>query len=144
APAVSALYNFGSTDDCPCEVRTAFPNPGPPCAGWNVEQLYQMSWGLGAEPFPQIYRPIWARWWNVVKRWGYDHHQGALMKFRAPMCCSRTGLSTPDAAWRTLWLELNSDDFPLSGINPLWTTSIANSLTHVPSPTPTRTPTPVP
>jgi hypothetical protein len=113
---VPNLFNFGSMENYPCQSNPPpFPNPDPPCDIWSTENIYQAAWGLGTQPLPEIYRTIDARWWNIIKRWGYDQHSHNVMYFAGDFCCSSLNASQ---AWRTLWIDLNSD--PLPKQTPQW------------------------
>ncbi len=117
------LYNFGSIDTYPCPATFPPPDPCSPGLAWTVDNYYkissQSSSTANSYPLPQIYKPIHARWWYIVKRRAYENHQ-MLMDFRGSWCCG-DAVNTTEDAWRILWLELNSD--PKTGQNMPWTTA---------------------
>jgi hypothetical protein len=124
----SALYNFGSIDNYPC---VSFPPPHEPCSDWDVEQLYQINWGIRPAlllPVPQVYRPVRGRWWDIVAWKGFVNHDGDMMDFAGS--AGGSIYLTAEQAWRLLWLELNSD--PRTRQTPDWTTKFRWSSTPYP------------
>jgi len=111
------LYNFGSTDQYPCP--TTFPAPEA-CSSWTTDQFYQISWAIpGTFAMPQIYKPIHARWWYIIKRRAFDNHSD-YMTLLGSWCCS-TQVGQTEQAWRLLWLELNAD--PITQQDLYWVTA---------------------
>lgn len=121
------LYNYGSTNNYPCEYP-GIPLPsGLQCAGlggiWTADKFYTVSYGiLVAYPLPQIYHNLHSLYWYQVARWGIKNY-GTLMRFKGELtecgsanCASKyTTDYTPDEAWQSLWIRLNDDPGTVTG-----------------------------
>lgn len=126
---VAPYYDFGSLDAYPCRPSAypGFPDPLP-CSVWKVDRDYMVSWGIPqARPLPEIYKPVFAREWYIVKRWGIERYPNSpYMDFKGEMteCLSGCGVDELHAsqAWPIMWLELNSDS--VRGIGPGSSTDI--------------------
>lgn len=126
---VSPYYAFGSFDGYPCRPsgHPGFPDPLL-CSFWTVDLDYTISWGIAeAQPLPEIYKPLDAREWYIVKHWGLEQYPYApYMNFKGEMTECLSGGCPPQLtsqqAWPIMWLELNSDQ--VRGISPGASTDI--------------------
>ena len=130
--APKVYYNFGSTDGYPGGAPGGGIAPaGTCCSGWTAEQLYTISYGLGAaHVIPEIYKLPYAASWHRVARWSYDTGQvyplffdGLMSDCRAVGSTGCTQLDpavdpngaltnfhfTNDQAWQVFWHQLNVD-----------------------------------
>ncbi len=108
----STYYNFGSIDNYPCDNNTRIPNPPftGGCTGWKIYQFYQISWGIGGKPLPEIYHTLEARYWYLVDRWGIDSGNGSMTFIGETTHWRSCGCDyNPAQAWQVFWLELNQD-----------------------------------
>ncbi len=133
-------YNFGSTDGYPGPSPAVAP-PGLCCSGWQIDQIYEISFGLPfAYVIPEIYKPPYARDWHRVARWSIETQQKYPLVFSGVMSDCRavggTGCTQymdangqlglfhfkHDQAWQVFWLELNTD--PQTRQELSWSTDI--------------------
>jgi hypothetical protein len=138
---VAPYYDFGSLDGYPCR-PTGYPGtiPDPlPCRDqtWTVDRDWQVSWGIPqAIPLPEIYKPLFAREWYIVKRWGIERYPSyPIMPFRGVMTqCDGPGCLPGNLdstmAWPIHWLELNSDPVTNIDLGPSTHIVCSNGYTH--------------
>jgi hypothetical protein len=145
ALAKPIYYNFGSTDGYPVPAPYV-PPAGACCSPWSVDQLYEVSYGLGtAFSLPEIYKVPYSRNWHRVQKWSIESGRLFPLRFSGVTSeCESSGCTqfdptichepehpqdrlacfdyTQKQAWQAHWLEINSD--PLTRQNLPWSTDI--------------------
>ncbi len=124
--STATLYNYGTVGAFPCTTASEHLPHGLSCAGWTVDQVYQLSSGItGTKALPEIYADTYPMDWYQVDRWGVQTYS-KQMSFAGDMTgCPYASCDpqyNPTDGWQTLWLELNSDS--ATSQNPPWSTTI--------------------
>jgi hypothetical protein len=88
-------YNYGSADGCPSSGSSGSCNNG-----WDVGDVGFVSYSHLAVPLPEIYYPVNADQWAVIRRWWDNNHSDALY-FWGTTATPGVEL-TPAAGWNAL------------------------------------------
>lgn len=118
---VSYVYNFGATEQYPCEYAS-MPLPNSlSCARdifntvWTADQFYTISWGIAkTDVIPEIYHNSDSLYWYQIGNWGFKNY-AKTMNFEGAItqCGSSGGCADPSAnykpieGWQALWQALN-------------------------------------
>lgn len=114
---VSYLYNFGATENYPCETPSMSLPTGLYCAGinneWVADKFYTVSYGMTyTRPLPEIYHNTDSMYWYQISRWGVNHYSQNML-YAGEMTdyyyTTNQADYSPDEGWQALWLELNSE-----------------------------------
>jgi hypothetical protein len=114
ATNASPLYDYGSTDNYPCD-SPSMPLAGNlTCSPWTAEQIYTASSGIsGTLALPEIYHNSYSMYWYQVARWGVKQYNRPTRFIGVMTECGSSDCTNTDytqaEGWETLWLGLNAD-----------------------------------
>lgn len=90
------VYDFGSADGCPSSGSGGSCNNG-----WTVGDVAYVSYHGSAVPLPEIYYPVNADQWTVVRRW-WNNTAQAPFYFWGTTAEIAPGVLTPTQGWNAL------------------------------------------
>ncbi len=141
AGGTAPYYDFGAIDTFPCRPAPGIGTPTPvvpypePCSGWNVDQHYQIAYGLApnqALPLLETYTSSKTGYIYPVTRWGKDQYNKPMKLYGQMTDCHAgcIGELNTTQGWPVLWLALNGDR--QTSQSPPYSTDIGNSNSDSP------------